>query len=114
MPQLQIIARHTVISGKEDGVSVALLKLIDASRSEPGVLEIDAYQSVEDPRSFVLLERYASRQAFADHVASPHFREFLLGHVVSNHEHRIVEQYEVGAHGVVPVGALPSKAQRVA
>jgi quinol monooxygenase YgiN len=97
MPELQVIARHTTADGKRDAVLAVLPKLIEASRKEPGNLAFEAYLNMDDPRSYVLLERYTSRAAFAEHRASSHFKELMLGQILPNLEGRVIEQYDVTA-----------------
>ena len=95
MPELQVIARHTTVDGQRDAVFAVLPKLIAASRKEPGNLAFEAYLNMDDPRSYVLLERYTSRAAFAEHRESPHFKELMLGKILPNLESRVIEQYDV-------------------
>lgn len=95
MSELQVIARHTTAEGKRDAVLALLPKLIEASRKEPGNLAFDAYLNMDDPRSYVLLERYTSRAAFAAHRESPHFTELMLGQILPQLDSRVVEQYDV-------------------
>ena len=95
MPELQVIARHTTVDGMRDAVFAILPKLIEASRNEPGNLAFDAYLNVDDPRSYVLLERYASRAAFAEHRETPHFKELMLGQILPQLESRVIERYDV-------------------
>jgi quinol monooxygenase YgiN len=105
MTELQVIAHHTMRAGKEEEVLASLAELIEVARKEPGNLRFDAYRSIEDPRSYVLLERYTSRTAFAEHRATPHFRRLLLGDIVPNLQQRNIEQYDV------PSEALGCQAQ---
>jgi len=95
MSELQVIARHTTLDGKRDSVFAVLPKLIAASRKEPGNLAFEAYLNIDNPRSYVLLERYTSRAAFAEHRESPHFKELMLGQILPNLESRVVEQFDV-------------------
>jgi quinol monooxygenase YgiN len=95
MSELQVIARHTTADGKRDAVLALLPKLIEASRTEPGNLAFEAYLKMDDPRSYVLLERYTSRAAFAAHRESSHFKELMLGQILPRLESRVVEQYDV-------------------
>ena len=99
MSELQVIAHHTALDGKRDTVFAVLPKLIEASRQEPGNLGFEAYLSMDDPKSYVLLERYASRAAFAEHRESRHFKELMLGQILPNLESRVVEQYDVTDDG---------------
>jgi quinol monooxygenase YgiN len=82
VPELQVIARHTTGDGMRDAVLAILPRLIEASRKEPGNLAFEAYLKLDDPRSYVLLERYSSRAAFAAHRENPHFKELMLGQIL--------------------------------
>ena len=97
--ELQVIARHTIKEGEEDAVLTALDRLITAARTEPGTLAFEAYHSREHAGSYVLLERYTSRQAFEEHRATPHFRELMLGEIAPRLQARPVEAYDVPAAG---------------
>jgi quinol monooxygenase YgiN len=95
MTQVQLIARHTITAGNEDEVFTLLDKLISAARAEPGNLAFDMFRKDGDPRRYVLLERYTSRDALAAHRDAPHFKEYLLGNIVQLLESRTVEEYDV-------------------
>jgi quinol monooxygenase YgiN len=94
MPELQVIARYTLAPGNEDEVLALLPQLAEASRAEPGNLAYEVYRGIEDPKTVILLERYADRGAFAAHRESQHFKELALGQIVPLLESRHVEQYE--------------------
>src|SRR4051812_20365732 len=94
MAELQVIARYTVQPGNEDAVVALLRELAEASRAEPGNLSFVAHRSLDDPREIVLLERYASRDAFAAHRESRHFQELVLGRIVPLLDSRVVETYD--------------------
>jgi quinol monooxygenase YgiN len=95
MPELQVIARYTISEGNEDEVVALLPKLAEASRSEPGNVSFVAYRRLDDDRAIVLLERYASRDAFAAHRETPHFKDLVLGQIVPLLDSRVVEAYDV-------------------
>jgi quinol monooxygenase YgiN len=95
MPELQVIARYTISAGKDDEVLALLPKLAEASRAEPGNVSFVAYRQLDDDRSIILLERYASRDAFAEHRESEHFKDLVLGQIVPLLDNRIVESYDV-------------------
>ena len=95
MSELQVIARHTTAEGERDAVLAILSKLMEASRKEPGNLAFEAYLNIDDPRSYVLLERYTSRAAFTAHRETPHFKELLVGQILPKLESRVIEQYDV-------------------
>jgi quinol monooxygenase YgiN len=92
--ELIVVARLTVASGEEDAVLAALPRLITASRSEPGNLDFEGYRSLSDPRQYLLFERYASRTAFDEHLASPHYREIAGDQIVPRLENRTIEEFE--------------------
>jgi quinol monooxygenase YgiN len=94
VPELQVIARHTTVDGMRDAVLAMLPKLIEASRRQPGNLAFEAYLNMDDPRSYVLLERYTSRAAFATHRDTPHFKELMLGQILPKLANRLIEQYD--------------------
>jgi quinol monooxygenase YgiN len=95
MSELQVIARYTILAGREADVIAKLSTLQAAVRTEPGNLAFDVYREVDDDRSVVLLERYTSKAAFAEHRETPHFTEIVLGQIVPLLERRVVETYDV-------------------
>ncbi len=95
MPELQVIARHTMKPDKEDEVLALLPRLVAAARAEPGCLDFTAYRRLDDPHSYVLLERYASRRAFADHRETSHFKDLLLDQIVPRLAGRVIEEFDV-------------------
>jgi quinol monooxygenase YgiN len=95
MTQVQLIARHTIKPGHEAEVFALLAGFIDDARAEPGNLAFDSYRKTGDDRSYVLLERYVSREALAEHRSSPHFTQVLLGQIVPLLDSRTIEEYDV-------------------
>jgi quinol monooxygenase YgiN len=59
-----------------------LRKNAQASRAEPGCLEFSVYQEIDDPRAFLLYERYTSEDAFQAHRRTPHFEDIIEQQVV--------------------------------
>jgi len=95
MPELQVIAHHDMKAGAEEEVLALLPRLIEATRAEPGCISFDAYRKLDEPRSYVLLERFASREAFREHRASAHFKEIVLGGIAPRLERRVWETFDV-------------------
>ena len=96
MPEVQLIARHTMKPGTEDEVLPLVHELVEAARSEPGNLAFDAYRSLHDPEAYVLLERYVSREALATHrAASPHFRRIVIEQLVPLVADRTIDEFDV-------------------
>jgi quinol monooxygenase YgiN len=95
MSELQVIARYVIAAGNEDKVLELLPKLAAASRTEPGNLSYDVYRQIDDGRSVVILERYVSRDAFAEHRETPHFKDYALGQIIPLLESRTVELLDI-------------------
>jgi quinol monooxygenase YgiN len=64
-------------------------------REEPGNLAFDSYRKTGDRRSYVLLERYESREALDAHRQAPHFTGTLVTQIVPLLETRTIEEYDV-------------------
>jgi|tagenome__1003787_1003787.scaffolds.fasta_scaffold17663578_1 quinol monooxygenase YgiN len=95
MSQVQIIARYTITAGQEKEVHALLPELTAAGSREPGNLAFTAYRGIDDERDVVLLERYESREAFAAHRETVHFREIIMEQIVPRLDSRVVEIYDV-------------------
>jgi len=108
MSQLQVIARYTVTFGNELEVESLLTQLAEATRAEPGNLEFAIYRQLDDERKLVLLERYASIDAFTAHRATGHYNDLVLGQIVPRLDDRVVETYvvdEAAQHFPDPAGS---------
>jgi quinol monooxygenase YgiN len=97
MSELVVIARLSAAAGEEDAVRTALPRLIAASRTEPGAIEFLGYQNMESPNEYLLFERYASRDAFDSHLASPHYHEFAVNQILPRLETSNIEEFDVAA-----------------
>ena len=95
MAEVQLIARHTMKPGAANQVLALVERLVEAARTEPGNLAFDAYRSVRDPDSYVLLERYASREALAAHRATPHFRQIVIEQLVPLLADRTIDEFDI-------------------
>ena len=95
MTQLQVIARYTVTFGNELEVESLLTQLAEATRTEPGNLSFATYRQLDDERKLVLLERYASLDAFMAHRATAHYNDLVLGQIVPRLDDRVVETFMV-------------------
>jgi quinol monooxygenase YgiN len=95
MTELQVIARYTMSAGKQDEILALLPKLAEASRCEPGNVSFVIYRQLDDDRNIVLLERYASRDAFAAHQETSHFKDLVLGQIAPRLDSRVIETFDV-------------------
>ena len=71
---ITVIAHYTAAAGADDAVRQRLARHAAAARAEPGCLQFDAHQGIDNPDEFALAERYESQAAFAEHRRTPHFR----------------------------------------
>jgi quinol monooxygenase YgiN len=80
-PEVAIVVHYQAMQGKGDEVAALLARHAAATRAEPGNLDFVALRSTGDPDSFVLYERYSSREAFEAHQASPHFEGIAVAQI---------------------------------
>lgn len=74
---LTVVARYRVREGHDSTVARLLRKNAEASLAEPGCLEFTVYRETDEPRSFLLYERYTSEDAFQAHRQTPHFEDII-------------------------------------
>jgi quinol monooxygenase YgiN len=80
----ELIARE----GEDDAVEHAMTQVIGPSRAEPGVIQYIAHRSIEDPRRFMFYEQYVSEEAWKEHCETPHYLEWVAGHIAPRLESR--------------------------
>jgi len=97
MSEVQLIARHRMRAGTENEVLPLVEQLADAARTEPGNLAFEIYRGMRDPTTYVLLERYTSREALTAHRASPHFQQIVIEQLVPLLADRVVEEFDAPA-----------------
>ncbi|MFD7406655.1 putative quinol monooxygenase [Streptomyces sp. NPDC059866] len=77
--EIVVVARWKPSPGERERVLTALSALTRASSKEPGCLGYEALHRGDPPdQEIVLIERYADRAAFEEHLASPHFQRLVL------------------------------------
>lgn len=81
-------------TGEAETVRTALEHLSPASRSEPGNLYYQAYQSPDEPNTFRIFEVYVDEDAFKAHGTTPHFERWALGSAIPALETRQRDFYE--------------------
>jgi quinol monooxygenase YgiN len=91
---LIVVAQYVVSEGHEAAVAGLLRENAGASRAEPVCLEFSVYQAVDDPRRFLLYERYTDEQAFQAHRGTAHFGRIIEQQVVPLLEERVVTRLE--------------------
>ncbi|MFJ8608049.1 putative quinol monooxygenase [Streptomyces sp. NPDC093675] len=95
MPQLQVVAHHTLAAGKEEETLALYPALAKASRAEPGNVFFTVFRQLDNPREVLIYERYASREAFDAHRETPHFKDLVLGRILPLLDNRVLEQFDV-------------------
>lgn len=73
---LTVIAYMKAAPGKEDELKAALEALIEPTTKEPGFVNYDLHQGVEDPGSFYFYENWESPEHLDAHLAAPHLATF--------------------------------------
>ena len=74
--KLTVVARVRAKAGKEDEVQQTLLALVAPTRAEPGCLNYDLHQSLDDPALFLFYENWASKPHLEAHAQSAHIQAF--------------------------------------
>lgn len=58
-------------------------------------LESSPHRRLDDDREIVILERYASREAFAAHQVAPFFKHLVIDRMIPLPDERVVEFNDV-------------------
>lgn len=81
--------------GEEAAVIGILRTMVKLTNQEPGCQMFAAHQSREDPRTFLLYERFDDEHAFQAHRESEHFKRHVLGDAVDRLEERYAKFYDI-------------------
>jgi quinol monooxygenase YgiN len=81
-PTFLVLATWTVREGELERVTALLPELAAASRAEPGCRSFDASARLDDPHTIVLVERYETGHAFAEHRETEHYTRLVTGQIV--------------------------------
>ncbi|WP_080059368.1 putative quinol monooxygenase [Spirosoma aerolatum] len=76
------IAKWLTIDGQLEAVRQLLTELALKSRQEEGNLFYTVYQSIADPNTLFLLERYKDESALDNHRNSAHYQELVVGKII--------------------------------
>ena len=80
--------------GEEERIAGILRQMVPATQAEPGCEHYYAHRSQDDPRDFVLYERYRDAAAFQAHQETEHFRRLVVGEAIPRLERRVRAFYE--------------------
>jgi quinol monooxygenase YgiN len=89
-----VLARWIARPGEEQAVAAAIDQLIEPSRAEPGNLLYLPHRDPQDPRVFLLYERYVDEDAYTAHGQTDHFREHAVKDAIPRLEARERTFYE--------------------
>jgi quinol monooxygenase YgiN len=90
MRELFIVVALRAKRGKEDDLRRDLIAVVQPSRKEEGNLDYDLFVDQSDPRRFVFVEHWASREARdKHHNQGPHIQHFQANGTKN------VEQFEL-------------------
>ncbi|MBI3805481.1 MAG: antibiotic biosynthesis monooxygenase [Nitrospirae bacterium] len=77
MSELTVIVQAKAKPGKEAALEKAWRAIIAPTYNEPGCLRYLLHRAVEDPALFISIERWASKEAIDQHMATPHIQSLL-------------------------------------
>ena len=73
----------TAKQGKEKQLEEALRALVQQTRQEKGCVAYEIWRDTEQPRSFVVYERFCSQKDLEDHVNASYVQQFVSNEYVS-------------------------------
>ena len=74
---VHFIVRFEPSLGKEQEFRTELVRVVEATRAEPGCLSIRAFQSLREPLAYAIHSEWADEAAFELHANLPHTVRFL-------------------------------------
>ena len=77
--QIVIVATVEVKPGSEDAVQGLLETAITQTHEEEGCVSYALHRDYENPQRFVMVERWASREAVEEHFTKPYLAELFAG-----------------------------------
>lgn len=74
--KIVLMARLKVKADKIEEAKTAALAIVEPSRNEPGCINYDVHQTIDDPTVFLWHETWANQQAIDEHFEMSYFKEF--------------------------------------
>lgn len=72
MPEVVVVAIAKAKPGHEDDILGILTPMVEATHQEPGNVKYTLNRGLQDPTTFVIVERWASQEDLDDHFKQPH------------------------------------------
>ena len=79
--QVTLVPFFTISEGEVDAVRQAHLAMVEPTRAEPGCLDYDLYQSLDDPSVMFFYENWTDSDSLARHMNTPNFYRFVRGDI---------------------------------
>jgi quinol monooxygenase YgiN len=98
---LSIVAIATAVPGKEQALRSAQETLVAETVKEPGCLRYELHQSLDDSRTLVFVERWASEEAWFAHMQGAAIRRFQ-----ASGAGRLIHDFSLFRMALVADGAL--------
>jgi quinol monooxygenase YgiN len=73
--EINVVAILKAKEGRESDVGAALQKSLPPSRAEAGNVRYDLFVAQGAPGTFVMIEKWASKEALDTHFTAPHLGE---------------------------------------
>ncbi|MDJ0684895.1 MAG: putative quinol monooxygenase [Alphaproteobacteria bacterium] len=73
---LKIVARMIIAPERRNDVVPEMLTLVEDTRREPGCLQYDLLQGVDEPNVMVFVEEWESRELWEEHMNGAALRAF--------------------------------------
>lgn len=74
---LTVIAQIKTKKGMEENVREELFKLVAPTRSEPGCIVYDLYQSADNKHTFMFCECWRDKEDLDAHLRKPYIKSFM-------------------------------------
>jgi quinol monooxygenase YgiN len=94
LPEISLIVRMKAKPGRGQDLEAALRAVVEPTHREPGCMRFALHRSMTDAATYVLVERWSSKQALESHLAQPYLRT-LLGQLAQLAEPADVAEYEL-------------------
>lgn len=94
MAEIAVVAISVAKPGYEEKLRGALEGIVGPTRKEQGALQYDLHRDVNEPRRFVFVERWESKEALAAHAKSAHIEAYkkTIADWVEHSEIRVIEK----------------------
>jgi quinol monooxygenase YgiN len=79
--QVTLIPFFTIKPGYLEAVRGAQLSAVEPTRAEPGNLDYDLYQSLDDPSVLFFYENWVDQSVLDEHMTTPTFQRVVRGEV---------------------------------